>query len=153
MIISSHVFSCRSASIALSLLRSCAPICRRLHPFPYISFITLHPYLSVLKLSSYDCLVPLSEWWAYDGAPAVSVDTKSLSVSFSLCLLPLSLILPPIFSQLSHCLCTAYFSPSLSLLQRRKWKTLTCPVSRKRLWGTLRLTASGAWANCWTASR
>lgn len=151
------MFSCHSASIALSLLRSCAPICRRLRPFPYISFITLHPYLSVLNLSSYDCLVPLSEWWAHDGAPAVSVDTKSLSASFSVRLLPLSLILPPIFSHLSHCLCTAYVSPSLSvllsLLQRRKWKTLTCPVSRKRLWGTLRLTASGAWANCWTASR
>lgn len=42
---------------------------------------------------------------------------------------------------------------TFSLLQRRRWKTLTCLVSRKRLWETLRLTASGAWANCWTASR
>lgn len=82
---------------------------------------------------------------------APSVDNKSL------CLLPIPftsnfpLICPPvsavlIFHHLS-------FSALFCLLQRRRWRTLTCPVSRKRPWGTLRLTASGAWANCWTASR
>ena len=149
---------CLHFLIPLSLPRSNLSVSTSLslHLFYNLSLLTF-------SLCTFGFLLPLSELWAAcDRAPAGSVDLHppSSMSSLSLSLSSPFFHFPPNFplTRLAVCAPLISNSPFLSvfsfcLLQRRKWKTLTCPVSRKRLWGTSRLTASGAWANCWTASR